>query len=103
MGIHFEKSDAGSLVALRGIVDIDCAAELKAVLLEVLDSEAGACISLEGATYLDVTAVQLLWAAERQARRSGAPFRIDGQIPEAVSLGLADAGFGPLFVSVHAP
>jgi anti-anti-sigma factor len=102
MGIHLEKTDAGGLIALRGTVDIACAAELKAFLLEALTPEAGVRISLDGATYLDVTALQLLWAAERQARRSGVPFRIEGQIPETVSTGIADAGFPPFFVSVQA-
>jgi len=102
MGIHFEKNDAGNLVALRGTIDIACAAELKALLLDGLNTQTGVRISLEGATYLDVTAFQLLWAAEQHARRSGAPFRIEGQIPEAISTGRADAGFPPLFASVHA-
>jgi anti-anti-sigma factor len=102
MGIHIEKTDAGSLIALRGAIDIACAAELKAVLLDALNTEGGVRISLDGATYLDVTAIQLLWAAEQQARRSGGTFRIEGHIPEAVSTGVADAGFSSFFASVHA-
>jgi anti-anti-sigma factor len=102
MGIHFEKNDAGGLVALRGTIDIACAAQLKALLLEALNTGTGVRISLDGATYLDVTALQLLWAAQQQAQRSGVPLRIEGNIPQAVSAGLADAGFPPLFVSDHA-
>jgi anti-anti-sigma factor len=102
MGIHIEKNDAGSLVALSGTIDIACAAELKALLLEALNTGNEVRISLDGATYLDVTAFQLLWAAEQEARRSGVTFRIEGQIPGAVSTGCADGGFPPLLASVHA-
>jgi anti-anti-sigma factor len=102
MGIHIEKNDAGNLVALRGAIDIACAAELKALLLEALSMGNEVRISLDGATYLDATAFQLLWAAEQQAQRSGVPFRLEGQVPEPVSTAFACAGFPSLFASAHA-
>jgi anti-anti-sigma factor len=100
--MHFEKDDAGTLVTLRGVIDIACAAELKALLLEALSNANEVRISLEGTTYLDVTAIQLLWAAEQQSRRSGVPFRLEGHLPEAESAALAAAGFSSFPDSVHA-
>jgi len=38
-------------------------------------------VDLEGVTDLDVTAVQLLWAARREAQDAGARFAMSGQLP----------------------
>jgi anti-anti-sigma regulatory factor len=102
MGISLDKSDAGAVIALADSIDITCAAELKALLLEALSSGTEVLISLDDATDLDVTAFQLLWAAERQARQSGVEFRISGQVPEPVSIALAEAGFQAFSTLVHA-
>jgi anti-anti-sigma factor len=102
MAMHIEKNIGGTLVALRGVIDVACAAELKAILLDALDTSTEAAVSLEGATYLDVTAIQLLWAAEQQARRSGLPFRLQGPILESVLVAVADMGLPSFFASVPA-
>jgi len=49
-------------------------AELKDLLIEKLKSGSAVYVSLESATGLDVTAVQLLWAAAREAQRVGVEF-----------------------------
>ena len=64
-------NETQSLIGLEGAIDIASAAELKKLLLEGLNSGREVRVSLAGATDLDVTAVQLLWAAEREASRSG--------------------------------
>ena len=50
-------------------------------------------MDLESATELDVTALQLLWAAEREARGSGVGFTLAGRVPEEISVAVSDAGF----------
>ena len=60
------------------------AAELKAVLLQALDSGKTVRVSLEAATYLDVTAIELLWAAEREAIKRGVGFTLAEPAPEGV-------------------
>jgi anti-anti-sigma regulatory factor len=91
--VTLERSDALSLIRLEGGVDIATAAELKGVLLEALESGKQMSVSVEAATSLDVTAVELLWAAEREARRSGVGFTLAGEVPEQISSTLIDAGF----------
>lgn len=98
MAITVNESGSESLVAIEGTVDISSSAELKTALVQALGSGRTVHVSLQGAAYLDVTAFQLLWAAEQQARRAGMAFGILGQVPEPVSAGLADAGF-PSFPS----
>ena len=102
MGISLDKSGTGVVISLAGVIDIACAAELKALLLDALTSGMDVLISLDDATDLDVTAFQLLWAAERQARQSALEFRVSGQVPNAISIALAQAGFQPFSTLVHA-
>jgi anti-anti-sigma regulatory factor len=93
MAITLAESEALSAIGLEETVDISSAAELKALLVKALGAGQEVRVSLEGAAYLDVTAIQLLWAAEREARSAGVGFALEGPIPERVSAALLDAGF----------
>jgi len=91
--VTFDRSATPGLIRLEGEVNIGSARALKAVLLEALAAGAEARISLESATGIDVTAVQLLWAAEREARASGVVLGLSGPVPEALRASLRGAGF----------
>jgi|ERR1035438_918279 anti-anti-sigma regulatory factor len=93
MGINLDESEALSTVSLCETVDISSAAELKALLVKAIASGKEVRVSLEGAAYLDVTAIQLIWAAEREARSSCVGFALAGPMPERISAALLDAGF----------
>jgi anti-anti-sigma regulatory factor len=90
--VTLEQKDALTLIQLEGAIDVGCAAELKELLIEKLKSGLAVQVALESATVLDVTAVQLLWAASREAQRVGVEFGFKGQSPEAVRSALAEAG-----------
>jgi len=99
MGVTLDKhesragqSETLNLLRLEGVVGIGCAAEFKGLLEQALGSGCAVRVSLEGATDLDVTAVQLLWAAERKAKGGGAGFSISGRPPEPVLAALSEAG-----------
>lgn len=77
-------------------MDIACAAELKQKLLEALSSGREVRLLLARATHLDLTAAQLLWAAEREANRLGMGFRMAGEMPASVSTTLAEMGLDKL-------
>jgi anti-anti-sigma regulatory factor len=102
MPVTLEQSETQRLIRLEGAINIACAAELKALLLRALGSGREVCVSLEGATELDVTAVQLLWAAEREAREAGNGFVFAGPVPESVSIALGHEGFDKFPVPVDA-
>ncbi len=93
MPIALEQCEESSLVRLVGVIDISCAAELKTLLLQALGSGNEVRVSLDQTSYLDVTAIQLLWAATREANRAGARFVLKGEVPEPVSIALCAAGF----------
>jgi anti-anti-sigma regulatory factor len=90
--VTLEQKDALTLIQLEGAIDVSCAAELKDLLMQKLKSGSSVYVTLESATVLDVTAVQLLWAAAREAQRVGVEFEFKGQTPEAVRCALAEAG-----------
>jgi anti-anti-sigma regulatory factor len=93
MPVTVEENDTLSRIRLEGTIDIGCAAELKTLLERALNSGKGVRLSMADATCLDVTAMQLLWAAGREAARSGVGFALSSPAPEPVSAALLDAGF----------
>ena len=93
MPVRFDRSATPGVIRLEGEIDIASARELKDALLEALGAKGEARISLGMATGMDVTAVQLLWAAEREAQASGMVLALDGPVPEAVGATLRQAGF----------
>jgi anti-anti-sigma regulatory factor len=64
-------------VKLEGDVNIFVAARLKQELAKALELTNDIRISLAGASFLDITAIQLLWAAARHARMQGRTFTFE--------------------------
>lgn len=92
VAIALEQETQSNTIRLEGAVDIGCAADLKAALLRALTSGAEVRIVFDGVTDLDVTAMQLIWAAPCAARESGVRFTLAGEMPASVASALADAG-----------
>jgi len=94
--ITLEQSEDISVLRLEGAIDIASAAELKKLFIQAFASGHDVRVEMDGATDLDVTAVQLLWAARREAKVSGVEFALTGEVPEAVTSALRQAGFTKL-------
>jgi anti-anti-sigma factor len=92
MEVVFEKDSINS-VNLGGSLNISSAEELKAILLRALESKEPVRISLEQVGEMDVTAVQLLFAARDEARRAGTAFQFAEQTPAPVVSFLDSCGF----------
>ena len=93
MPMSCDESEVLSLLRLQGDVTISSAAELKNLLLAALARGRDIHIDLSCVTEFDVTALQLLWAAERNAKGAGVGFSFAGPCPQDVALALAAAGF----------
>jgi anti-anti-sigma factor len=91
--VTFDRRAEPGTIRLEGEIDIALAATLKEVLLEALAMMGEVRISLETATGMDATAVQLLWAAEREAKASGVVLALEGPVPEKLRTTLREAGF----------
>ena len=93
MTVVLEESDEMPLIRIEGDANIVTAAELKSRLVKALQAGKGLRVSLEKATELDITAMQLLVATERDAAKSKAHFSIEGQVPDEISAAMTHAGF----------
>jgi ABC-type transporter Mla MlaB component len=91
--VTLEREDELSTIRLEGEVGIASAADLKSQLIQALGCGKQVRVSLQSVTDLDVTAVELLWAARREAKASSVAFAIDGPIPPMVLSSLLQAGF----------
>lgn len=92
MPITSDKTQERYIVRLEGDVDIGRAAELKAALMEAIASRKEVCLDLDGVTDLDVTAVQLLWAAAREMEGAGGSLSIAGQNIEVLTCAADEMG-----------
>jgi anti-anti-sigma regulatory factor len=81
-----------NLLLLEGTVDIACAAELKSLLIEGLGAGKSMRVSMERADSLDVTVVQLLWAAAREAKAGGVELVLEGLVPGPIQAALGGMG-----------
>lgn len=100
MGVTLKQDESLNMLRLEGDVGIGCAAEFKGLLEQALGSGGAVRVSLEGATDLDVMAVQLLWAAERKARGTGVGFSLT-EVPEPVLSALDEAGLKEFIVPIN--
>ncbi len=98
MSIALSQTEDASAIRLEGAIDISSAAELKAALLDAVKSGKRIDVSLAQAGDLDVTAVQLLWAAKREAEQNGVAFAHEGHPAEHARSLLSDAGLDMLAV-----
>jgi anti-anti-sigma factor len=82
-------------VRLEGEVDINSAMELKDRLTEALAVGGEMKLDLSAVSALDITAFQLIWAAERAAKKAEVAFSITKLVPDQIVLTLIDAGLEP--------
>ena len=91
MAVTIERQESQSLIRLEGDFTLTSAAELKDMLLEGLASGNDLRLDLEHAGEIDITVMQLLWAAGREADRTGAGIAI--RVSDAAGLAAREAGF----------
>ena len=92
MPVTMEKLDNQSILHLDGELTVTSAVELKGILLAAL-TEGDLQLDMERTEEIDITIMQLLWAAGRDAERKGVSFSI--RASEAASRAARDAGFEP--------
>lgn len=93
MAIRLDRGTDLSVVQLEGEIDIRCAAELKQVLLDAMSCGTGVQVDLAKVAGVDITAIQLLWAAQREAGKRGLTFTVAGLVPGSIGEAVRDAGF----------
>jgi len=94
MPVTLQKHESHWLIRLEGQVTLTSAAELKSLLLEWLTTGKDLEVDLQSAEEIDIAILQLLWAAAREAARTGV--NIVGRASSAAAITVRDAGFAPL-------
>ena len=103
MSIGLSQTENLSEIRLDGEVGIEVAAEPKASLLAALEAGHEIRVSLEGATTLDVTTFQLLWATEHAARQKGLEFTVTSDLSQPLKSWLEGIGLEGLLVGPGDP
>ena len=93
MPITLDQNEMQCLIHLEGEINIASAEEFKQLLVQALARGKDLRMNLERADELDVTAMQLLWSAEREAKKLGVAFTVSGRVPEAIRAAAVEAGF----------
>ena len=96
MGVVLQQENESRVVALEGVIDISSAADLKAALMEAMNSSSSIAIVFDDNTEMDVTAYQLLWAARKASAARDIAFSLRGRIPRAVEDTLKEAALESL-------
>jgi ABC-type transporter Mla MlaB component len=91
MLLQISQQEFKWLLRLEGQVTVAAAAELKGALIEWLGAHTNLDLDLEATEEIDIAAIQLLYAAGREAARKG--LRIDGRVSSVVSAAIRDSGF----------
>jgi len=92
VAVSLQQGEIFCTIRLDGEINISCAVELKSILQQALSSGTSVQLDLAGTLELDITALQLLWAAERQARESKVAMAVAGPLPAALSSVVSDTG-----------
>jgi anti-anti-sigma regulatory factor len=80
-----------SVIRLEGACTLASAGDLKKLLVEGLASGKNLRVDLDGVEEIDLAAMQLLWAAGREAERAGAGIAV--RMREAAVSAVRAAGF----------
>ena len=99
MPVAIEWQETQSIVRLEGDLGLNSAAELKGILLDCLASGKALVLDLERAGEIDVSILQLLWAAGREAAREGTG--IASRVSDVAAGTVRDAGFEPFLGAVQ--
>jgi len=91
MPVTLERNESRYLIRLEGQITVNSAAELKGLLLEWLAAGKDLELDLERAEEIDITILQLIWAAAREAARTGA--KIVGRASSVAASAACDSGF----------
>jgi anti-anti-sigma factor len=89
--VILERQQDHALIRLEGECHVTSAAELRTLLLAGMASGETLRLDLRDVASIDISTLQLLWAAGRQAERTGV--RVELQIPETAAYTARQAGF----------
>jgi hypothetical protein len=97
LSLMVDRQETCWVFRVEGDFNITASAELKGLLLEGLASGKELRLDLERAAEIDITLLQLVWSAEREAARVGSQFT--SRVSETAARLARDAGL-PCFPGI---
>ncbi|MGO9254850.1 MAG: STAS domain-containing protein [Bryobacteraceae bacterium] len=94
MPLTIQREESRWLIRMEGQVTLASAGELKELLLEWLAAQRDLELDLQRVEEIDITIMQLLWAAAREAGHMGVG--VGASASAAAAAAARDAGFGGL-------
>ena len=94
MPVTLERNDVSWVIRLEGLVTVNSASALKELLVEWFSSGKNLELDLERAEEIDLTTLQLLWAAARDGQSKGV--RVVTRASAAAIAAARDTGFAQL-------
>jgi anti-anti-sigma regulatory factor len=88
-----QGSSTAKEISLKGSLVIDKAAEIKKTLCEALSSPSAVLVDLSSAEEIDLSCIQMLYAAKRTAEKKGVRFGFTGSIPARIVKKFSSSGF----------
>ncbi len=93
-----QSASARKTIVLTGAYTIDRASELAATLMEALNHSPSIEIDLGAVVELDLSSLQVVYAAAKSARAKGGELRCIGRVSDSLCSRLVASGF-----STHGP
>ena len=90
---NIEKKDDEQIVAIRGVLTIESASELKKILLKSITKTGHVVLEIGNVTEMDLSCLQLFYSAHKRAKESGKNFRLKGGCPGVFKKAVEDAGY----------
>jgi len=100
--ITSHETETQYVICLEGDIDVTSSAEVKRLLINAISSRKEVLLEMAKATDLDITAVQLLWAAVREADKAKLPFAVAGQVAEGIRRSVREIGFDDFLLPLAA-
>jgi anti-anti-sigma regulatory factor len=97
----FEEQEAKAVLHLSGDINVAGSAELKQLFVQAFSTGKGVQLDLSAATNLDISAIQLLWAAARHAEKTKTSLTAAPTVPPELKGGVRDAGFEDFPVAIE--
>jgi anti-anti-sigma factor len=101
--ITCEEREHQCVVRLVGELDVACSAELKGCFVKALSGQKDLILDLNDAADLDVTALQLLWAAMQAGDKAGRALRLASDPPSHIKTAIGECGFDVLLAPLLSP
>lgn len=95
MSLTLEMNEAECLLRLDGEITVNGAAELHRLLLEATSAGKDIAVAFTAPAEIDVSVIQLLFAARREMDRVGLAIRAEGDLPAHVQAAFAEVGIDP--------